>query len=353
MRKPDQFLSIFFLDPRIFHGSEDESELENKIKLLDEIGRRVLSTDWIHQNVTSHLGALVLNLKSKDGKEWYRDFVDGYESHHYEVTSILDDISKRLIDLPGEFLVEDILNLSELEKEYLCKEFGVTGFLSLEDFTKGDFYQQDWWIQYESGYRKVDIELRIDEMKNMLLHSDNIQIFDRYWEPDNNPVDKDYDGYRDSGYKFAHRLFEVISQRKCLGALSLEIHTSEKSHFYKPERFSRRQNKVIPGKFDRHKLSDFKELRRSGGRISSYEDFYSRAKVCLRGVRAIITTWIEGQNKKRVFATEFGGIISDYGVNQHFPGKKDTPVIMPPGAKKEFQDDFKAGGNCVKSKLLN
>ena len=133
MRKPDQFLSIFFLDPRIFQ-QVDDNQFEKYRNGWEEISRRVLA-DRCPICPTIAVGALVVNFKTKNGLFWL-DEVTKIASHDNLVQEFLNDLaeSRRLITINLEFEVDNVLSLSEVEKEKLALYHGVTGFLDIGCF---------------------------------------------------------------------------------------------------------------------------------------------------------------------------------------------------------------------------
>jgi hypothetical protein len=354
MPQPSEFLSIFYIDPRIFQQVNDVEKIEHLRHCWVEMGRRILAADSPIQSTTSDIGALIVNLKTKDGKEWYRDFVSKMNCSDLEVDAILCGIQNRLVHLQSEYEVEDIYNLTEEEKQDLCKNHGVAGFLELDSFEKGDFIRQPWWAQFASRYQPVDVHVRIRELKNILLYSDDIRIFDRYWEPDNNPSDNNPSSknYNDLGYEYTFEMFEFIRNHRTLPPSNIEIHTSEKKFWLKPSFFSRTQNKTIPAKLARHKLNTYKEIHVGSKKVCSYDLFYNRAMAALKSIKVKIHTWAEKKFKMRALICEFGGVSGDYGPNQHLTTKKDMVKILPVSGNEDVKNDFMNQSDLKRVRLV-
>ena len=66
MQQPSEFLSIFYLDPRIFQQVNDEEKIERQRRSWVEMGRRILAADSPISSTTSDIGALIVNLKTKE-----------------------------------------------------------------------------------------------------------------------------------------------------------------------------------------------------------------------------------------------------------------------------------------------
>lgn len=317
MRRPDQFLSIFFLDPRIFQ-QVDDSQFEKYRNGWEEISRRVLA-DRCPIGPTSAVGALVINFKTKNGLLWL-DEVTKIASHDNLVQEFLNDLaeSRRLITIDLEFEVDDVLSLSEDEKEKLALHHGVTGFLDIGCFEEQTYKTELWWSQYKSKLRKCDNIKRREELRNILLYAEEIVIIDEYWQPDNNPEAK---GSTDIGYGENKEFFSLIKQNK--NCPLVEIYTTKRGSYFQTTKKRKDGSIKKVFKWGLHFLTNYPEIKTRNGKISSLKDFLDRASSTFFGLKVCLKFISLKTFHSRALITNIGAFRPSYGPTQHFPDRED------------------------------
>ncbi len=339
MRKPDQFLSIFFLDPRIFQ-QVDDNQFEKYRNGWEEISRRVLA-DRCPICPTSAVGALVVNFKTKNGLFWL-DEVTKIASHDNLVQEFLNDLaeSRRLITINLEFEVDNVLSLSEVEKEKLALYHGVTGFLDIGCFEEQTYKRELWWSQYKSKLRRCDNIKRRRELRNILLYAEEIVIVDEYWEPDNNPKAKDS---KDIGYDQNKEFFSLIKQNK--NDPLVEIYTTKRGSYFRTTKKERDGSITKVFKWGNHHLVNYPEIETRDGKVSSLKDFLSRASSTFDGLEVNLKFIYIQTFHSRALRTNLGVFHPGYGPTQHFPDRQDIWTV-------DDSFDYESDSLCANERLI-
>jgi hypothetical protein len=324
----EQHLSIFLLDPKIFTTRVEDDDFKFKAKWKD-LDSRLLGHKSSGPRV-SEIGALVWNAKDGSGNEFLRILKDNYERLEPEPKMIVDELMRgnRIVrklyreeetDGVVEFAEEEVeLENVESITEACCDRIrneseSLDDCLSYGEFWNEDFIKRDSWRQYESPYQELDLVNQLKELRNVLLYSSEITIWDRNWEPEES-----------AGYELTNEFFKRIKWNESEPTVAVTIHTDNRS----------RQQDDVAGTWDRS------PLRRSG----SYEDYCKRAGKISHGIRSHICFWRTQYIHLRAISSEFGGFQSSYGVQQlQNADQLYTPI--PERALETLNHKFRCLGN--------